>query len=81
MAFFVVMFGVMKGTTILSRKIEQKGILTLLIIFTVTLLSLGLSVLFIGKDYRVFLLVGCGLLASIITGLGHGLKERKSDNS
>ena len=70
----------MKGTTILSRRIGQKEILVLLAVFTATLLCLGLSVVFIGKDYRVFMLVGCGLLASIVTGLGHGLKERKLDN-
>ncbi len=74
------MFGFMKVTTILSRRIEQKSMLVLITVFTVALLVLGLSFLFISKDYRVYMLVVGGLLASVITGLGHGLKERKKES-
>ena len=78
MAFFTFMFGFMKGASFIACKLGRKTTLTLLAVFTVVLLGLALGYFFISETYKVHMLVGCGLLASIITGLGHRLKEIKS---
>ncbi len=83
-AFFAGMFILMKGAIIFSHKIGRGVVLLLLlllIILIVAFICSSFDILIVSEDNKLLMLVGCGLLASIVVGFGHGLKRKKKEEN
>ncbi len=79
-AFFAGMFVLMKGAIIFSHKIGRGVVLLLLVLLLTLIVGLicsSFNIINVSKDNQMLMLVGCGLLASIVVGFGHGLKVKK----